>query len=60
MRLMLRENEEELKMNQKLRFGAGSLPNVSWEEMVRRFRYLEELGFDSAWTGDHFVNTANP
>jgi alkanesulfonate monooxygenase SsuD/methylene tetrahydromethanopterin reductase-like flavin-dependent oxidoreductase (luciferase family) len=24
--------------------------------MVKRLRYLEELGFDSVWIGDHFVN----
>ena len=43
-------------MKHKLRFGASPLPNVPWDEMVKRFRYLEELGFDSAWIGDHFVN----
>jgi len=43
-------------MNHKLRFGASPLPNVPWDEIVKRFRYLEELGFDSAWIADHFVN----
>ncbi len=44
----------------KLRFGVLQLPNLGWNEMVRRFLYLEQLGFDMAGTGDHFVNWANP
>ncbi len=28
--------------------------------MVRRYLYLEELGFDIAGTGDHFVNWSSP
>ena len=47
-------------MNHELRFGVGSLPNVPWDEMLKRYLYFEELGFDIAGTGDHFVNTANP
>jgi alkanesulfonate monooxygenase SsuD/methylene tetrahydromethanopterin reductase-like flavin-dependent oxidoreductase (luciferase family) len=47
-------------MTQKLRFGVGPLPNLSWKELVKCFRHIEELGFDSALLGDHFVNVGNP
>ncbi|MFX0173085.1 MAG: LLM class flavin-dependent oxidoreductase [Candidatus Hodarchaeota archaeon] len=47
-------------MTQKLRFGVGPLPNLSWKELVKCFRHIEELGFDSALIGDHFVNMGNP
>ncbi|MFX0125478.1 MAG: LLM class flavin-dependent oxidoreductase [Candidatus Hodarchaeota archaeon] len=47
-------------MTQELRFGVGPLPNLSWEELVRCFNHIEELGFDNALIGDHFVNMANP
>ncbi|MHA2347884.1 MAG: LLM class flavin-dependent oxidoreductase [Candidatus Hodarchaeales archaeon] len=47
-------------MTQKLRFGVGPLPNLSWEELVRIFSHIEELGFDSALIGDHFVNMEKP
>ncbi|MGD0027668.1 MAG: LLM class flavin-dependent oxidoreductase [Candidatus Bathyarchaeia archaeon] len=49
-----------MKLNHKLRFGIGLLPNASWKEIVKRFRYFEELGFDIAGTGDHFVDAARP
>ncbi|MHA2273847.1 MAG: LLM class flavin-dependent oxidoreductase [Candidatus Hodarchaeales archaeon] len=47
-------------MNQNLRFGVGPLPNMSWDELVRCFRHIEELGLDSALLGDHFVNMGAP
>jgi len=49
-----------MKLNHRLRFGAGVLPNASWKEIVKRFKYIEELGFDIAWTGDHFVDWSRP
>jgi len=49
-----------MKLNHKLRFGAGVLPNASWKEIVKRFKYIEELGFDIEWTGDHFVDWSRP
>lgn len=45
-----------MKLNHKLRFGVGLLPNASWKELIRRFKYIEELGFDVTGTGDHFVD----
>jgi len=49
-----------MKLNHKLRFGAGVLPNASWKEIIKRFKYTEELGFDITWTGDHFVDWSRP
>jgi len=49
-----------MKLNHELRFGAGVLPNASWKEIVKRFKYTEELGFDITWTGDHFVDWSRP
>lgn len=47
-------------MSQGLRFGVGTLQNVSWKEQVRRWQYIESLGFDSVWVADHFVNYYQP
>jgi len=49
-----------MKLNHKLRFGAMILPNASWKEIVKRFKYTEELGFDITGTGDHFVDWSRP
>jgi alkanesulfonate monooxygenase SsuD/methylene tetrahydromethanopterin reductase-like flavin-dependent oxidoreductase (luciferase family) len=32
------------------------LPDTPWEEFLRRFQYIEELGFDIAGFGDHFAH----
>ena len=43
-------------MNSQLRFGVAAVQiGVTWEEMGERWRYLEELGFDSVWLADGFV-----
>ena len=42
-------------MTQELSFGVGPLPNLPWEELVRCFNHIEELGFDSALIDDHIV-----
>lgn len=47
-------------MNNKLRFGIAALQNRSWDKEAERWRYVEELGFDSLWVADHFVNYMNP
>jgi len=49
-----------MKLNHKLRFGAMVLPNASWNEIVKRFKYTEKLGFDITGTGDHFVDWSRP
>jgi alkanesulfonate monooxygenase SsuD/methylene tetrahydromethanopterin reductase-like flavin-dependent oxidoreductase (luciferase family) len=49
-----------VKLNHRLRFGVGLLPNASWKEIIKRFKYIEELGFDITGTGDHFVDRSRP
>ncbi len=41
-------------MSKDLSFGIIILPRSSWEEEKRRWNHVEQLGFDSAWTADHF------
>jgi alkanesulfonate monooxygenase SsuD/methylene tetrahydromethanopterin reductase-like flavin-dependent oxidoreductase (luciferase family) len=47
-------------MGQQFRFGMVTLQDVSWEILLKRWRSSEELGFDSGWVADHFVNYSNP
>jgi alkanesulfonate monooxygenase SsuD/methylene tetrahydromethanopterin reductase-like flavin-dependent oxidoreductase (luciferase family) len=47
-------------MTNNLRFQAMVLPNLGWNELLARFRHVEELGFDIASTGDHFCDWSNP
>jgi alkanesulfonate monooxygenase SsuD/methylene tetrahydromethanopterin reductase-like flavin-dependent oxidoreductase (luciferase family) len=47
-------------MSQQLRFGIVTFQNAPWEELVKRWLSVEELGFDSVWVADHFVNYENP
>lgn len=42
-------------MAHELRFLAMDLPNRSWSELLRRYRHIEDLGFDLAGVADHFV-----
>ena len=43
-------------MSHDLRFFTMILPNHPWPELLRRYRYLEDLGFDLAAFADHFVD----
>jgi alkanesulfonate monooxygenase SsuD/methylene tetrahydromethanopterin reductase-like flavin-dependent oxidoreductase (luciferase family) len=43
-------------MTHALRFHVLVLPNVPWPELTRRFRHLDELGFDVGGVADHFVD----
>jgi alkanesulfonate monooxygenase SsuD/methylene tetrahydromethanopterin reductase-like flavin-dependent oxidoreductase (luciferase family) len=43
-------------MSHALRFHVLVLPNVAWSELARRFRHLDELGFDVGGLADHFVD----
>ncbi len=36
------------------------LPNVTGEELLRRFRHVEDLGFDLVATADHFIDWRYP
>jgi len=42
-------------MAHQLRFLAMTLPIRPWDELLRRYRHIEELGFDLAGFADHFV-----
>ncbi len=42
------------------RFGIITLQSQPWPAMVERWRLIEELGFDSLWLPDHFVNPRGP
>jgi alkanesulfonate monooxygenase SsuD/methylene tetrahydromethanopterin reductase-like flavin-dependent oxidoreductase (luciferase family) len=53
-------SENTLKLSHELRFGIAFLPDVPWDEFVRRFLYIEELGFDIAGFGDHFAHFFYP
>lgn len=43
-------------MRHDLRFFTMILPNQPWPELLRRYRHLEQLGFDLAAFADHFVD----
>jgi alkanesulfonate monooxygenase SsuD/methylene tetrahydromethanopterin reductase-like flavin-dependent oxidoreductase (luciferase family) len=43
-----------------VRFGVITPQYALWDEMVRRWRNVEDLGFDSVWLGDHWVNFMEP
>jgi len=47
-------------MNRQLQFSVLALPNASWDVLLKRFKLIEDLGFDLAGTGDHFVDWSNP
>jgi F420-dependent oxidoreductase-like protein len=40
------------------RFGIHTIQTQPWPEQRARWRWLEELGFDSLWLPDHFFPTA--
>jgi alkanesulfonate monooxygenase SsuD/methylene tetrahydromethanopterin reductase-like flavin-dependent oxidoreductase (luciferase family) len=39
-----------------LRFGSGTLQRVPWGDLVKRWTFLDDLGFDTLWLTDHFAN----
>ncbi|MDP3940505.1 MAG: LLM class F420-dependent oxidoreductase [Deltaproteobacteria bacterium] len=40
----------------KIRFGVQTAPqNCTWEDLARAWEELDTLGFDTAWTFDHYV-----
>jgi alkanesulfonate monooxygenase SsuD/methylene tetrahydromethanopterin reductase-like flavin-dependent oxidoreductase (luciferase family) len=43
-----------------LRFQVLILPNLPWDELLGRFKHVEELGFDLAVTADTFTDFLNP
>jgi len=47
-------------LDQELRFGVGTPQMVSWEKMVKQWKSIEALGFDSVWIADQFVICSKP
>src|SRR5258708_23199681 len=43
-----------------VRFGIVPDQNLPWQTLVERWRLFEELGFDSAWDCDHFIQPSRP
>jgi alkanesulfonate monooxygenase SsuD/methylene tetrahydromethanopterin reductase-like flavin-dependent oxidoreductase (luciferase family) len=43
-------------MPHDLRFATIMSPNLPWPKLLRRYRHIEELGFDLAAVADHFVD----
>lgn len=44
----------------ELRFGICTDQNMTWSTNVERWRYFEDLGFDSLWVCDHFIQPSRP
>jgi alkanesulfonate monooxygenase SsuD/methylene tetrahydromethanopterin reductase-like flavin-dependent oxidoreductase (luciferase family) len=49
---------QEQNVTSQLRFSVLVLPNVTWPELLRRCRHVEELGFDSIGLADHLTDWA--
>jgi alkanesulfonate monooxygenase SsuD/methylene tetrahydromethanopterin reductase-like flavin-dependent oxidoreductase (luciferase family) len=47
-------------VKQQLQFGIIILPDLPFDVLVERWRYVEALGFDAVYDCDHFVNPYNP
>jgi alkanesulfonate monooxygenase SsuD/methylene tetrahydromethanopterin reductase-like flavin-dependent oxidoreductase (luciferase family) len=47
-------------MNSSITFGILTLQQFSWLETVKIWKNIEQLGFDSIWLADHYVNYRNP
>ncbi len=47
-------------MAHKRRFQVAIMPSAGFDVVLERFLYVEQLGFDVATTGDHFVDWTQP
>lgn len=47
-------------MAQAVRIGLCTDQNLSWLDTVARWQYFEQLGFDSLWDCDHYVQPSRP
>ena len=47
-------------MAHELRFQVLTIPNTTWDALLRRYQTIEDLGFDLAGMADHFVDWTNP
>lgn len=43
-----------------MRFGLCTDQNLTWERTLERWRLFEQLGFDSAWDCDHYLQPSRP
>jgi F420-dependent oxidoreductase-like protein len=43
-----------------MRFGIVTDQNLPWQILAERWKLFEELGFDSAWDCDHFIQPSRP
>jgi alkanesulfonate monooxygenase SsuD/methylene tetrahydromethanopterin reductase-like flavin-dependent oxidoreductase (luciferase family) len=43
-----------------IKFGVLTLQQLPWQDEVKRWQLIEDLGFDSIWLADHFVNYMQP
>lgn len=43
-----------------MRFGAVVLQDMPFQKLAQLWQRFDELGFDSTWIADHFVNYAHP
>ncbi len=47
-------------MPSQMKFGIITIQNTDWPTILQRWQYIEQLGFDSVWVADHFVNHRQP
>jgi F420-dependent oxidoreductase-like protein len=47
-------------VGERVRFGICTDQNLPWPKLVERWRLFEELGFDSVWDCDHYVQPSQP
>lgn len=47
-------------MPSQMKFGVITIQNTDWPTILQRWQYIEQLGFDSVWVADHFVNHRQP
>jgi hypothetical protein len=47
-------------MEQNLRFVVATRQDLSWPDLVERWRYIEGLEFDTVWLPDHIVSVLDP
>lgn len=43
-----------------MKFGILTLQHYNWTETIQIWQKIEELGFDSIWLADHFINFMQP
>ena len=47
-------------MPSQMKFGVITIQNTDWPTILQRWQHIEQLGFDSVWVADHFVNHRQP